>query len=151
MEMVKRLFDRNSENSRCNISSEILNNYFVTPKPWSKVDRSTCRDCDKNIATFQLRPLSCDHMYKCLTRLNANAAPGLDSFTCQQLKLGKLNLIPKLCILFNRIIATGIVPSSWKKGKIITIYKGAGDKTDPSSYRPITLLSCLSKFFELCI
>ncbi|KHN82139.1 putative RNA-directed DNA polymerase from transposon BS [Toxocara canis] len=53
-----------------------------------------------------LRPLSCDHMYKCLTRLNPNAAPGLDSITSQQLKLGKLNLIPKLCTLFNRIIAT---------------------------------------------
>ncbi|KHN87287.1 RNA-directed DNA polymerase from mobile element jockey [Toxocara canis] len=90
-------------------------------------------------------------MYKCLARLNPNAAPGLDSITSQQLKLGKLNLIPKLCTLFNRIIATGIIPSSWKKGKIITIYKGAGDKTDPSNYRPITLLSCLSKFFELCI
>ena len=54
-------------------------------------------------------------------------------------------------MLFNRIITTGIIPTGWKKGKIVAIYKGAGKVNDPSSYRPITLLSCISKYFELCI
>ena len=35
----------------------------------------------------------------------------------------------------------------WSVGKIIPIYKQNGDPTDPVNYRPITLLSCLSKLF----
>ena len=71
--------------------------------------------------------------------------------TGQQLKFGKRILVPKLVRLFNKIIAICAIPNAWKICKIITIYKGKGDKKDPSNYRPITLLSCLSKFFEVCI
>ena len=44
-----------------------------------------------------------------------------------------------------------IIPSLWKKGKIITILKPNKDPTKPSSYRPITLLCTPSKIMELLV
>ena len=53
--------------------------------------------------------------------------------------------------LFNLVFDTGIIPEAWSVGKIIPIYKQKGDKSDPSNYRPITLLSCMGKLFTSVI
>ena len=44
--------------------------------------------------------------------------------------------------LFNIIFETGIIPDSWLVG-----YINKGDKLDPTNFRPITILSCVSKLF----
>ena len=52
-------------------------------------------------------------------------------------------------ILFNKIIKNENIPTSWKTSLLIPIYKGSGKpKSDPSSYRPVSLLPCLDKMFE---
>ncbi|KAH8291662.1 hypothetical protein KR018_005060 [Drosophila ironensis] len=42
-------------------------------------------------------------------------------------------------------------PKKWKTSIIIMIPKPGIDHTIPTSYRPIRLLSCLSKLFEKCL
>ena len=49
--------------------------------------------------------------------------------------------------LFNLILDTGIVPETWTRGVIKPIFKQKGDVLNPENYRPITLLSCISKLF----
>ena len=49
--------------------------------------------------------------------------------------------------LFNIIFETGIIPDSWLVDYIKPIYKNKGDKLDPKNFRPITILSCISKLF----
>ena len=58
-------------------------------------------------------------------------------------------VLPIYCELFNCILDTGICPEQWTQGMIIPIYKNKGDKKEPCNYRPITLVSCLSKVFLL--
>lgn len=53
--------------------------------------------------------------------------------------------MPIYCKLFNIILNTGKIPNSWSKGIILPIYKNKGSVSEPSSYRPITLVSCLGK------
>ena len=44
----------------------------------------------------------------------------------------------------------GIVPSEFKQGKIIPIYK-SGKKSDIDNYRPIPILPAISKVLEKCV
>jgi hypothetical protein len=56
-------------------------------------------------------------------------------------------MMPIYCKLFNLILNTGKIPNSWSEGIILPIYKNKGSVSEPSSYRPITLVSCLGKTF----
>ena len=47
--------------------------------------------------------------------------------------------------LLNYIFMKGVLPDDWKLAHIIPILKKDKDPLDPKSYRPISLLSCLSK------
>ena len=52
-----------------------------------------------------------------------------------------------LCILMNRSFEEGIFPDIWKIANVIPIFK-KGDKSQPSNYRPVALLSCIGKLQE---
>ena len=52
-----------------------------------------------------------------------------------------------LCALFNRSFAEGRVPSEWKVALVVPVFKN-GLKSSPSNYRPIALLSIVSKVIE---
>ncbi|CAF4777969.1 unnamed protein product, partial [Rotaria magnacalcarata] len=60
-------------------------------------------------------------------------------------------LIQHLTKLFNQILKQGYIPTKWKTANIILILKPKKDKQHPSSYRPISLLSCLGKLLEKII
>ena len=49
--------------------------------------------------------------------------------------------------LYHDIIEHGTYPSKLKLAKVIPVYKG-DDESDPSNYRPITLLSVFNRIFE---
>ncbi|GFS06024.1 RNA-directed DNA polymerase from mobile element jockey [Elysia marginata] len=53
--------------------------------------------------------------------------------------------------LFNNSWRMGCVPEVWKEAHIIPIHKKGKSKTDPISYRPISLISCVGKLLEKII
>jgi hypothetical protein len=53
-------------------------------------------------------------------------------------------------MIFNKSLATGIVPRDWKKAKVVQIYK-KGPKSDAGSYRPVSLTSVPCKILESII
>ena len=57
-------------------------------------------------------------------------------------------LAPSLAYIFNQSLSTSTVPKLWKKALVVPLYKGKGDQSQPCSYRPISLLSTVSKVFE---
>ena len=52
-----------------------------------------------------------------------------------------------LAHVFNLSVSSGIVPDDMKLAKVIPIFK-KGDENETSNYRPISLLTCLSKLLE---
>ncbi|KAK2702847.1 hypothetical protein QYM36_018558 [Artemia franciscana] len=56
-------------------------------------------------------------------------------------------LVP-LLYLFNRCWESGSVPTAWKSSILVPIYKNKGDCSDPASYCPIALISCIAKLYE---
>ena len=50
-------------------------------------------------------------------------------------------------MLFNNIMKSGQVPADWKEANVVTVFKG-GCKNVATNYRPVSLMSQLSKVFE---
>jgi Reverse transcriptase (RNA-dependent DNA polymerase)/Endonuclease-reverse transcriptase len=78
-------------------------------------------------------------------------APGQDDINNTLLKNLPRKALVLLTKIFNACLITGYFPDCWKKAKIIPIPKPGKDKTSPNSYRPISLLPCLSKILEKLI
>ena len=85
-----------------------------------------------------------------LCTLNANKAGGPDIISNRMLVSVKEEISKRLCSLFNKSLLEKVFPSDWKIADVIPLFKN-GDKSLPSHYRPISLLSCVSKVHEKII
>ena len=87
---------------------------------------------------------------KAINRLENKSSSGHDGISNKLLKLVKNELKKPLTLIINQMITTGIFPESFKISKIIPLYK-KGDHSLLTNYRPISLLSTISKVFERII
>jgi hypothetical protein len=85
-----------------------------------------------------------------LSNLDTKKATGPDTISCTFLKQCAGELAPSLTMLFNLSLSCGIVPDSWKLANVIPVYKN-GDKRQCCNYRPVSLLSVISKVLERSI
>ena len=85
---------------------------------------------------------------KILNSLNINKSSGPDKIPNKLLKMSALLLAKPLTNLFNKSLKSGKFPSAWKKACITPVFKKKGSKSDPTNYRPISLLPNLSKILE---
>ena len=74
-------------------------------------------------------------------------AHGLYSFPTLILRSAKHIISQPLSILLNKSLEHGIYPTKLNLAKGIPIYK-SDDPSDPSNYRPISLLSVFNRIFE---
>ncbi|XP_050710739.1 uncharacterized protein LOC126995293 [Eriocheir sinensis] len=86
-------------------------------------------------------------VFYALSGLNPQKAYGPDGVPPIVLKNCASVLSPCLVKLFRLCLSTSTFPSCWKYAFIQPVPK-KGDRSNPSNYRPIALLSCLSKAFE---
>ncbi|GFU91494.1 probable RNA-directed DNA polymerase from transposon X-element [Trichonephila clavipes] len=82
---------------------------------------------------------------------NAKKAPGKDGISNRMTKNFTLKAILILTILINKILKHNYFPKIWKEAIIFPILKPGKSKNNPASYRPISLLSTLSKITESII
>ena len=85
---------------------------------------------------------------KMLNSLDTNKSAGHDKVPNKLLKMCALLIANPLCKLFNKSLQAGIFPLSWKKACVTPIFKQKGSRSDPTNYRPISLLPNLSKILE---
>ncbi|GFW92003.1 probable RNA-directed DNA polymerase from transposon X-element [Trichonephila clavipes] len=86
-----------------------------------------------------------------IKKSNSKKAPGKDGISNRMTKNFSLKTILILTILINKILTLNYFPKAWKEAIIFPILKPGKNKNIPSSYRPISLLSTLSKIIESII
>ena len=82
-----------------------------------------------------------------LQALDTNKASGPDGIAAKMLKSTASVIAPSLTTLFNYSVMSGVIPDEWKNSNIVPIPKSS-NKAQASNYRPISLLSTVSKMLE---
>ena len=89
-----------------------------------------------------------EEMFKArLSKIKQNGAPGPDKITPRILTELKDVVALPLCMIFNKSIHTGQVPSDWKIAHVTPVFK-KGSRTLAENYRPISLTSIVCKILE---
>lgn len=80
-------------------------------------------------------------------KLKPKASFGQDNISTKLLKQILPSIINPVCHLLNLSLQTGYIPVELKTAKVVPVYK-SDDKHSFTNYRPISLLSSLSKLME---
>ena len=106
-------------------------------------------ESDFNLPVDPPDELLCDEDTICelLTRLDVSKLSGPDGISAKILKHTAIGIAPSVTQLFNFSIKNGRVPRDWKLSTVVPITK-SGRSHSPNNYRPISLLSVLSKVLE---
>ena len=108
--------------------------------------------------SVSLPPLSCissvdlslEEVYLALQNLGPTKAHGPDGFSSRILKECAYQLAPSFLYLFTKSLRLSQIPAEWKLANIIPVHK-KGAKDHVENYRPISLLSIISKTLERCV
>ena len=103
-----------------------------------------------NIDSCSLHILTEKQVHDILSKVNPKKAAGYDNFPPKLLRLAKNELTPSFTYLINCTIKRSIFPRDLKLAEISPCFK-KGNPLDKSKYRPVSVLSCISKIFECAI
>lgn len=87
-----------------------------------------------------------DDIIKAIAKLKPEKSAGSDNIIGEIFTASPIFFAPLLKKLFNYIFNHGIYPDFWTECLVIPVPK-SGDLSDPNNYRPIVLVSVLSKLF----
>ena len=139
------------------VSPNELNTYFSTiadqiiPQDNTEsnsLDKLKAFCQSKNITSkLTIPPMSTYDVYNALINLKQTGTRGLDGIDGKILKLSTPFVTDTLTYIYNLCIDKHQFPTQFKQAKVIPLFK-SGDNSQPSNYRPISVLSLLSKPLE---
>ena len=91
---------------------------------------------------------SLDEVISACSSFRLNTALGSDNASPYFLQYGGAALHRALHTLFSICWRYGVMPSSFRHGHVVTLYKGEGEVNDPNSYRPICITSVVARVYE---
>ena len=99
------------------------------------------------LPNLRLDNISQHQIVDIISAMDSKSSTDANGISAKILKTIKYQISEPLSHLFSLSISTGVFPSKLKTSKTIPIFK-AGDHTSCDNYRPISLLSSLSKILE---
>ena len=82
-----------------------------------------------------------------MSKLDNEKAQGPDNIPVRLLKETATEIAPSLCAFFNKSLRVGALPRDWKITNVVPVHK-LREKSHVKNYRPILLLSIISKVLE---
>ena len=129
--------------------ASLLNSFFADQTVLSGADSAVPDESSIPANPNEFTSLHCtpSEVYRILSSLDCRKAPGLDGITPLLLRECASGISVSLALLFNRSFSEGQFPSAWKQALVMPVFK-KGDRHAPGNYRPISLLSMVSKVQE---
>lgn len=87
-------------------------------------------------------------LYGIIRSLKNDAACGLDGISTKNLRILASELSTSLVRPLNDAMRNGVFPEAFKEARIRALYKGKGSRKKCTNYRPISVLSNVSKIYE---
>ena len=100
--------------------------------------------------SFVLSPVTSHFIRRQLNSLDPKKAIGLDDLSSRFLRDGTEHIISPVTHIINISIITEKVPTSFKEARVVPLFK-KGSRLDPGNYRPVSILSVLSKVLERAV
>ena len=85
---------------------------------------------------------------KVIPNLDSSKASGPDYIPVVVLKTCEPELLYILAELFNMCLKESCFPYYWKVSSVVPVFKNVGKRSTTKNYRPVSLLSVVSKVFE---
>ncbi|KAL0818556.1 hypothetical protein ABMA28_008995 [Loxostege sticticalis] len=130
----------------CNMFSSFFQSAFESSSPfltqWEPPPKYCSRDILISSMSFTEGEIS-----KELKNLDTSKGPGPDGLPPHFLKLTSGSICKPLYIIYNKCMTEGVFPKVWKCANITPVHK-SGSRHNVEQYRPISILSTLSKVFE---
>ena len=134
--------------------AEVLNSFFVRHASLSASDGVLPNILAAPVTDSQTLTelsVSLQDVQRALHGLDARKAPGSDGIPTRLLVVLANEIAPCVHHIFSLSLHTATVPTEWKSATVRPIYKERGSKQVATNYRPISLLSTLSKCLEKLI
>jgi hypothetical protein len=97
--------------------------------------------------SFSFNIVSDSKVLKYLNMLSPKKATGLDGIPSRFVKDSAPIIAGPLSHIINLSLIQGVVPDDLKSARVVPLYK-KNDKTEVGNYRPVSILSILSKIYE---
>jgi hypothetical protein len=134
--------------------ANLFNDYFASvfgPTDATSNDRSNTHDTNDALNDGISSVIICvNDVHEVMSKLDTNKAVGPDNLSHVILKTCCNELEESICNLINISLVEGVVPKDWLEANVIPVHKSK-DKQKVENYRPISLLSIVSKIAERCI
>ena len=124
----------------CDLFSKCLNHAVPPPSPGNSTLNTGHTIPEELLCTE-------DEVHFFLTSLDTSKATGPDGISARMLKSTASSITPSVTTLLNLSPHIGCLPKEWKRSSVVPIPKKSS-ATMPNNYRPISLLSIVSKVLE---
>lgn len=132
------------------IREDLLNKKKEEDDPLS-ILRMSLNTWDKKLdpmSELYFSPISLDRTKSLIREIKNSTTEGLDTISNMVIREGIDQLAGPLQHIINLSLTTNQFPNHWRLTKIIPLYKGKGERSITQNYRPVALLSGLSKILE---
>jgi hypothetical protein len=152
----------NKGSNKCNFSPDEFNNYFLSlsdvldptqshpttaSQPASARLEQFCNERIPSSDSFTIPEIAVHEVGILISKLSNKKSMGTDKVNAFLLKLALPYIVEPLTHMYNLCLRTSTFPDAWKCAKVVPLPKSS-DTSDLNNYRPISILSALSKPLE---